>query len=452
MTKAVDPLGREISFVYDTNDVDLIEARQTRASQNELLYSGTYNEQHLPLTKTDTSRQTTTFTYNSRGQVLTIANPRNETTSYTYDTNGYLVVIDGPLPGTNDASHFSYDAVGRLRTAGDQDGYTLTFDYDNLDRITKITFPDGTFDQIVYNRLDPEVIRDRAGREIKLTHDALGQLTSVQDALGRVTRYQWCGCGGLDALIDPLGRTTSWVRDLQGRVMSKVYPDGSQVRYEYDTATGWLKSIRDEQNQVTMFDRNLDGTLRQKRFLNSLISTPAVAFTYDPNYRRALTMTDGIGQTSFGYYPVTGAASLGAGQLASVDGPLPNDTITFEYDELGRESARSINSMRVARTWDAKGRLIQMTNSLGTFTYSWDGASTRLSSLQFPNGQHSTFSYFPNLKDQLLQQISHFKPDSSLLSRFTYDYNVLQQVIQATRETAGPARLNGRMDMTWLTG
>jgi RHS repeat-associated protein len=58
----------------------------------------------------------------------------------------------------------------------------------------------------------------------------------------------------------------------------------------------------------------------------------------------------------------------------------------------------------------------------------------RLAAINFPNGQRSTFTYFPNSKDQLLHQITHFKPDSSPLSRFTYDYNSLRQVTEWTQE------------------
>ena len=47
-------------------------------------------------------------------------------------------------------------------------------------------------------------------------------------------------------------------------------------------------------------------------------------------------MTDGTGTTLYSYNPITGTPTLGANQLASVDGPLPNDTITYAYDELGR--------------------------------------------------------------------------------------------------------------------
>jgi RHS repeat-associated protein len=436
-TKAIDPLGRTFSFIYGTNEVDLVEVRQTRAGQNELLISATYNAQHQPLTITDAAGQTTAFGYNTRGQILAMTNALSHATTYSYDSNGYLLAVDGPLPGTNDMRRYTHDGVGRLRTASDVDGYLLTFDYDNLDRLTRITYPDGTYESATYNRLDIEVLRDRAGRETRLTHDSLQQLIAVEDPLGRVTRYDWCGCGALDAIIDALGRATHWIRDVQGRVKAEMRADGSLIRYDYDIATGWLKSIRDEQNQITRFDYNLDGSVRQKRYLNALVPTPAVKFTYDPNYRRLLSMEDGTGVTSFSYHPISGSPSPGAGEMASIDGPLPNDTITLGYDELGRQAVRGINGVAVRRSWDEAGRLTQMTNALGIFTYSWEGASRRLSAVDMPGGQRTTFGYLPNLKDQLPQHITHLKADGGLLSRFSYDYNVVPRIVRWTQERSG---------------
>jgi len=45
-----------------------------------------------------------------------------------------------------------------------------------------------------------------------------GRVTDIQDALSRVTHFEWCACGSLASLTDPLGRVTTWTRDLQGRV------------------------------------------------------------------------------------------------------------------------------------------------------------------------------------------------------------------------------------------
>src|SRR5262249_16238448 len=100
VTRAVDPLGRTFTFVYDTNDLNLPEVRKTRAGQNELLSRTGYNNQHLPLTVTDVAGQTTAFGYNARGQLLAVTNSLGNVTRFAYDTNGYLVSIDGSLPGT----------------------------------------------------------------------------------------------------------------------------------------------------------------------------------------------------------------------------------------------------------------------------------------------------------------------------------------------------------------
>jgi RHS repeat-associated protein len=440
-TKTIDPAGRTLTMAYETNEVDMREIRQTRAGQNELLFKATYNSQHLPLTITEASGQTTLFTYNARGQVLTATNPRGEQEQFLYDSSGYLIAINGPLPGPSDTSRFSYDSAGRLQTATDPDGYQLNFAYDDLDRVTRVTYPDNSFESIVYKLLDPEILTDRAGRQTHLTYDSLRQLTAVQDAFGRVTRYQWCGCGGLERVIDAMGRATSWIRDVQGRVVAKIDPGGEQVSYDYELATGNLKSIRDAKNQITLFRYNIDNTLREKNYLNSGGPMAAVRFTHDPDYPRILTMTDGTGLTTYSYYPVSAAPATGAGRLATIDGPLPNDTVTFAYDSLGRVEGRAINGVGIQRSWDALGRLTHLTNVLGAFSYGWEGASFRLSTLDLPNGQRSSFTYFNNQKDHLLKEITHFKSDNAIFSRFVYDYNILHQITDWTQLQGGNTRL-----------
>src|SRR5439155_24116445 len=77
-TKTTDPVGRVMSYVYDTNNIDLLETRQTTGSSNDLLHKFTYNSLHEPLTDTDAAGQATTFTYNAQGQVVTRKNAKNE--------------------------------------------------------------------------------------------------------------------------------------------------------------------------------------------------------------------------------------------------------------------------------------------------------------------------------------------------------------------------------------
>ena len=331
-------------------------------------------------------------THNARGQLLTATDPKNETVIYTYDTNGYLLAADGPLPGANDVVTATYDVYGRIRTMTDVSGYTLIFDYDDLDRVARITHPDSTFSQYTYDRLDLVGIRDRAGRHTLFEYDNMRRLTEKSDPLGRVTRFEWCRCRALKSLTDPMGRTTSWLTDVQGRRTAKQYGDGSQVKYLYETASSSLRQVIDEKHQVSQFTYNPDNTLHSTAYANTAVPTPSVSYTYDPNYRRRTSMTDGVGTTLYAFAPVTPLSVLGAGRLASVDGPLANDTITYTYDALGRVKSRAINGMAQAVTYDALGRVTVVTNALGTFSNAFVGVTGRISTNYYPNGQKTVFS------------------------------------------------------------
>jgi RHS repeat-associated protein len=423
VTKMIDPVGRTFSFIYDADGIDLLETRQTRVGQNELLSQITYNDQHLPLTAKDAAGQVTTYTYNAEGQVATKTNARNETTTYNYNANGYLTSIDGPL-GAGDTTTFTYDVIGRVKTKTDVSGYTLTFEYDNLDHLIKITFPDGTFDQFTYTLLDHTLVQDRAGRQTSFEYNSVRQMTRRTDPLNRATLFQWCKCGDLKGITDPMGRTTTWGHDVQGRVTHKQYVNGSRVTYRYEQTTGRPSQRIDEKFQVTQYHYHRDDTLSRQSYSNSFIPTPPVAFAYDANYNRLSSMTDITGTTRYSYIPISPTLMKGAGQLASVDGPQTDDIITYSYDELGRVVARGINGVTSSVVFDANSRVTSETNALGTFIHTYDGATRQRLSTSYPNGQTTTFSYLNNRRDRRLERITHTH-GATPISEFSYGYDAL---------------------------
>lgn len=432
MTKSIDPVGRTFSYVYATNNVDLLEVRMTRGAKNELLRRTIYNAQHLPVAMTDAAGQTTTNTYNARGQLTSTRNPLGQTTTFTYDTNGYLVAVNGPIAGTTNDLTLTYDSAGRARTLTFPLNYTLTYDYDALDRVTQVAYPDGTFEQFVYDRLDVGAIRNRLGQWTTNTYNAVRQLTDSRDPMGRITRYSWCHCGSPESVTDPMGRTTSWQYDLQGRTIAKMYPDGSTVSYEYDHARGLLKSKRDEMGQQTVYDYYPDNNLKQITYRNTTIPTPGVGFTYDSDYDRVSTMHDGAGTTQYSYHPISVPPIAGAGALQSVSGPLPNSIVAYQYDAVGRVVSRAINGVAERHTYDAAGRIVTVTNTLGTFQYSFVDTTPRVASVSYPNGQTNLYSYYGNAGDQRLLQATHRKPDGSTLSSFGYAYDALSRITSWT--------------------
>jgi RHS repeat-associated protein len=462
-TKTTDPVGRVMTYIYASNDVDLLEIRQTRGTNNELLRKFTYNAQHLPITDMDAAGQSTTYTYNSRGQVLTRKNARNEITTYAYGgavpANYLAFITSPPFNSVSAVTSFTYDSMKRVRTVTDTDNYTVTTDYDNLDRKVQVTYPDTTYEQFQYTdnltgavTLDLTGSRDRRGLWTYRHYNANEQMDSITDPANRTTHYNYCTCGALTSITDPKNQTTLFNRDIQSRIYQKVFQDGTTIDYLYEgqsapntiSATSRLQSTTDAKSQRTNYLYFADDNLQRVNYTNIVgqplnPSTPSVSYTYDPDYNRVSSVIDGIGTTTYTYNPITVPPALGAGQLASIDAPLANDTITFGYDQLGRVTNRSINGIANTESWtfDSLGRVSTDANKLGTFTNSYVDVTNRVSQIAYPGGATANYTYFPNAQDKRLQQIKNLNDDKhvkkQLISQFDYTYDVEGQVTSWTR-------------------
>jgi RHS repeat-associated protein len=205
--------------------------------------------------------------------------------------------------------------------------------------------------------------------------------------------------------------------------------------------------MTDAQGQSTNYTYFVDNNLQQVSYTNAIHTTPSVSYVYDTNYNRLITMTDGTGLTTYGYNPIAVPPSLGAGRLASIDGPLANDAITYSYDELGRVTNRSINGAANAASvqYDSLGRVQNVTNPLGTFNYGYVNTTGRADHVDYPNGQKTQYAYFDNLGDQRLKQIKNIDPSNAVISQFDYTYNPASQITTWTQANSGmtnPRRYN----------
>jgi RHS repeat-associated protein len=436
VTSYTDPLGRQTTYSYATNGLDLLEVRQAVSGGTDLLHSfSSYNTMHLPATATDGALQDTDFTYNALGQPLTVTNARNETTTFDYgSTAKTLTSVTGPVSGAT--TSFTYDAVGRVETVTTSDGYLVEFAYDALNRVISKTYPDATTETFAYDRLDLKEVKDRLGRITRHFYDGYGRLIATRDPAGRTVSYVWCSCGVLEALMDAKGQRTTWERDAQGRVTREIRADGTtDTVYSYDGA-GRLATVTDPLDQVTTYTYNVDGSLASTGFTDDVIATPDISHTYDAYYPRQATMMDGNGTTTYSY---VAAGTNGAGAVASVDGPFSNDTINYTYDELGRVATRMLNSTGTELTYDVLGRLSQLEFPIGTFDYTYVAQTGRRSTVTYPNGQTTTYSYLDDEHDFRLQTIHHKNPSAATLSKFDYTYDTVGNILTWRQERAGSA-------------
>jgi RHS repeat-associated protein len=417
VTRSIDPLGRETTFIYYPNLIDLKEVRQKRGASTDLLASYTYNENHQPRFITDAAAQTTEFIYNSFGQIETTQDALGHITTFGYDSIGYLKTITGTNPAA--IVNLEYDGYGRVRQVRNSDNYTVDTEYDALNRPNRKTYPDGTYEQTIYTLLNVEWTRDRLGRWTHTYFNSSQQVVGVEDPEYRFTGYEWCGCGGLSAIIDPLGRVTSWISDAQGRVVSKIYPDHRAETYQYEPKSGRLSTVTDATGRK-QYQYYPDDALKQVDYNGGGRARVVVNYTYEADYPRLATMIDGQGATAYTYKPT---AALGAGNVATIDGPLANDTITLSYDELGRAAGRSVNGVADTPHYDVLGRVDSVTNALGTFGYHYDGVTSRLTAIDIPNGGQATFGYNDNVGDRALSNITQLNSGGGVVSKFDYTYS-----------------------------
>lgn len=456
VTRHIDPLGRETVIEYDTNGIDIRFIKQKTGETGgnpvytklaEFTYDSVYPA-HCPKTFTDTAGQITTYTYTTEGQIETVENPLDEIITFTYETNpalagyGKVKAITGDVSG-GDVT-YAFDAYDRIDEVTDSEGHTTVYAYDDLDRVTVITYPDTSFEQFDYENHSLVRFTDREGRVTHHTYNKLNQLVATRDPAGRLTQFEWCLCGAIRKIIDGEMNVTQFLRDLQGRVAEKRYSDGTSEFYTYDAA-GRLATAKAATEQIKTFSYYLDNRLKEIDYSDA--ATADVSYTYDTYFERVATMTDGIGLNSYAYHPL--GSSLGAGQLARVNGPFSDDTAKYTYDELGRlkkwevvdDATYSVASHSEEYDFDARGRIENVLNRLGTFELHHMGQSSRADYIDYPNGQKIDYDYFGSSGDFLLKQIKNLAPGvaPAVLSQFDYTYRQDRSIATWTTEQGGAA-------------
>lgn len=464
LTELADPRGRTTRYYYDGNGVDLLEVRQLKKADGaeELLAKMTnYNAQHLPAHVYDAAGKLTQFEYNKYGQITKATDALGGVTTFTYQEalgssntlahDSLLETIDGPLEGTGDITSFTYDDLQRLLSVTDADGYTTWYEYDDLNRIVRITYqPQGAtlaeceYEEVVWDRLDPVLIRDRQGRLTKREYNEMGWLVAETDSEGRRLEFDWCSCGSLMKLIDGNGNGTRWEYDEIGRITKKIREGGREEIFAYEPGTGRLKSVTIAGEVRKELGYNDDDSIDEIRFsvrrrnaegepmtdsegkpvFDPDPKTSAVHYVYSLVYPRLESIENDQGLISYQYYPYrkkpTDAALLGAGAVKQVDYTGLGTAVTYAYDPLGRVADRSIyslvngalvdNDQHTSFDYDATGRIEAMTDTLGTFGYNYDQPDkglSRLQSITNPNGTTTTFDWHGASKHHRLREIAH---------------------------------------------
>jgi RHS repeat-associated protein/uncharacterized repeat protein (TIGR01451 family) len=418
---ATDQLGKIKTLRYDDNhnlssasdELGVQMALTSSESGNPLTFGDangkvarfTYDAYGNILSKTDSLGHITSYTYDTMGRALTMTDPRG-VTRFGYDALGRMLTVIDPL---SNETRYEYDSNGNRTAVIDAKDRTTRYEYDAANRVSKITYPDGTSDSYTYNfRGQKETATvtgpvatatepfsrittyryDNAGQlvkviypdlsEIKFAYDEVGRIKTVTDELNKVFTYGYdpaCGCRDrLTQIIDPSGNSISYTYDAAGRRISLIDALARETRYTYD--------VRNRLTKTTFADNTFEET------------------TFDGMGRR-LAFTDQEGRTTrFAYDDVGDLLSVTDTQGAATQ---------YTYDAFKNLlSSTDANSHTTSFGYDALNRLIKRVLPLGMAEiYTYDPVGNLATRINF-KGQQTSYDF------DSMNRLTARRPDTSL--------------------------------------
>lgn len=375
---------------------------------------------------------------------------------YTFNSTGKLASIRDRNGNTLTLNYTS----GRLSSAVDAAGRSLSFAYDGSNRITSVTDPGGRVTGYGYDEFSNLIsITDARGGVVRIAYDSLHRLititdqndhifvTNIYDDQGRVviqrdarlknTTFSYDVYSRTTTVTDPLGRATSYYYDSELRLVRERDTSGYSLYYEYDASSNRTKATN-KRGQFTTFEYDSRGNLLQ---INAPLSS-VTSMTYD-SQDNLLTRTDPLGFTTTNTFDASGnlltttdpeGGSLAYtydanGLMLTFTDPLGH-TSSFGYNSYGLRMSVTDPLGQVSTTvYDVMGRKLSETDALGRVTsYTYDAANHILS-VTAPGGGVTTYTY-----DAVGNQLTATDPLGNLTS---YLYDQKDKLIRVTDALGG---------------
>jgi len=328
------------------------------------------------------------WVYDPAGEVTNIFDGAGRSLSLAYNVQGMLTNASNSELSNGMALSVVYDIMNRPLRFTDANGVTRGFTYNLDNEPTSRTWPDGTNEFLGWTARGLMAYTNRDSQFTLFGRDVAGRVVATTNANLETNGFSYNAYNQIVGLTNGLGKTTSWKYNLYGWLTNKTDNNGNPVFTNYYNANGWLASHWTPAGHTTGYAWDPVGNLTNIDNSAALIATPSQGMAYDAD-NRLISMTDGIGTSSFGY--------TGTGQLRNESGPWPTNSIGYTYNQ-GHRTGMSITSMvstlNFAYNYDLGWRMQSVTSSAGNFEYYYpNSASGLVQGVFLPNGASITNIY-----------------------------------------------------------
>ena len=318
------------------------------------------------------TRATSTYTYTADSKVLTVADGKGNKTTYGYDGFDRVWTTTYPNAAGGDYEAIGYDANANMVSRRLRDGDNVGYAYDALNRLTATTSPHVTtgsdpslsFSYDLLGRMTGAT--DDNAHLLALGYDALGRKTSESNVIdggktmaydlnGQRTKLTWADGFYVTYSYDNLGEMTAihenggtanlvaFGYDDLGRRVSRTNANGTAASYAYDGAsrlTSLALTGSSFPNTVTLGSYNPAGEIGSRSQSNDYFSFNQSVSANPSFVSNSLNQYTAIGGVAQGY---DGRGNLSVSGSSTYSYNSRNELVTatgagtgFYYDALGR--------------------------------------------------------------------------------------------------------------------
>lgn len=202
------------------------------------------------------ARNTFYVGYNSKGDPERVVNPEGIVNKFIYNTDGTLKIKIVGVGNTVSAVSgktisYTYDDFQRVKTETNPDGETISYEYDVIGQVTKIINPDGSVNRKRYYSMGLLKSDELLDASESLIFNAVyqfiddnGRISGVQNGTNAgwySKNYEYDVNGNLEKLTDG-GAVSRWTYDELNRVKTHTDPLGYVDRKKYDVFDNVISS------------------------------------------------------------------------------------------------------------------------------------------------------------------------------------------------------------------